>query len=69
MDKKSWKKKRAKYRRCNCRGRKHGNPKYGDGICRCLMRKAVKERIRGKRFVKDGWMAELVDAQVLEACV
>lgn len=35
-----------------CRGRKHGNPKYGIGICRGVgkLREAVVERIAGKRL-------------------
>lgn len=41
---------------CNCRRRKHGNPKLSTGLCYggCL-REAVRQRIDGKREVRLAW--------------
>lgn len=41
-----------------CRNRKHGNPKYGDGVCRDIIRQAVVVRIAGKRVCKQ-WLSAL----------
>jgi len=40
-----------------CRGRRHGNPKYGVGLCAGVgeMREAVVTRIVGKR-IEHAWM-------------
>jgi hypothetical protein len=46
---------KSKSNGCDCRGRTHGNPKYGYGICvhSGKPRAAVGERIDGKRQVKE----------------
>lgn len=41
---------------CNCRRRKHGNPKVATGICYGFeLRKAVKERIKSKKLER-AWL-------------
>lgn len=35
---------------CNCRGRKHGQPKRGGGICTLGWRPSAKERVAGKQL-------------------
>jgi hypothetical protein len=51
---------KPKRQQCNCRNRRHGNPKLGTGPCRWSLigdqRSAVVERIAGKRAVKV-WLA------------
>ena len=44
---------------CNCRGRTHGNPKYGAGLCHLGMRPAVEERIAGRRLCRHWFDAEV----------
>lgn len=46
---------KPKKRDCDCRGRTHGNPKWGHGPCFHGMRKAVAMRIAGKRRVRE-WL-------------
>lgn len=44
---------------CNCRGRKHGQPKRGVGICCGFdLRPAVEERIAGRRLTH-AWLKAL----------
>jgi hypothetical protein len=40
----------------DCRGRAHGNPKVGGGICRLGVRPAVRTRITNKRLA-NRWLA------------
>ena len=42
----------------NCHNRKHGNPKYGAGVCREIVRQAVVVRIAGKRLCRH-WLRSL----------
>lgn len=46
---------------CDCRHRHHGNPKVGNGVCAMSMgwRKAVVERIAGKRYCRSWAAGEL----------
>lgn len=53
---------RSRKNSCDCRNRMKGNPKVGDGICRWNIhggdyRKAVMERIEGKKYVRN-WKKE-----------
>ena len=47
---------------CNCRGRWFGNPKYGYGVCMMTgeVRKAVKQRIEGKKLCRN-WSLEIYE--------
>lgn len=37
---------------CNCRGRHHGNPKIGGGICHWGVRPSAQERTANRRLAK-----------------
>lgn len=41
---------------CNCRGRVHGNPKLGGGVCHLGVRPSARQRIAGKRLARR-WLA------------
>jgi hypothetical protein len=60
-----WYLKKGKAVGCNCRHRRHGNPKVGNGICTRSMdwRPAVEARIAGKRFCKRWAAGELPEEE------
>lgn len=42
-----------KFRRHRCSKRRHGNPKFGQGVCHLCRRAAVDARIRSRRLARD----------------
>jgi hypothetical protein len=47
---------KPKKRGHDCRGRTHGNPKIGAGICHLGVRPSIGERIRGRHLARR-WLA------------
>jgi len=43
---------KPKKRGHDCRGRTHGNPKVGAGLCHLGVRPSARERVRGRRLAR-----------------
>lgn len=70
MDKRDWRQhRRHRQKRHDCRGKTHGNPKVGDGMCRRgdhKYREAVIFRQNWRRDVREWWLAWLAGQDLLD---